>query len=95
MLEQHAREIMEGVEGIQKIIAVHEINPLFAMDSIILATVVKSDGEKTNYEIKGKDEKPEVDSCYAAMLLRFHSCGDYCYLNPEERPYQPPNSEVK
>jgi len=74
-------ELVKGIKGIETVIAKHEVT-IFD-DSLTLATFIKTHGEQVNHQINGRGNKPKVNSRYATMLLRFHSCTEHCYLNPE------------
>ncbi len=79
--------LVDGIQNVRKIIAVHEVTPAFgltSMDSTTLAVVALNDSMEANYLIKSKGDKPRVSKKGAYGLLLHHLCGDSCYLDPKE-----------
>jgi len=78
----------KGLTGIDKVIAVHEINTparMYELDGLTttLITAIRNNGEDAHYRVESKGNKPRISSNSANALLNSHFCDDSCYVDPD------------
>jgi len=81
-------EAAKGLTGIDKVIAVHEINTpagIFDLDGLTttLITAIRNNGEDVHYRVESKGNKPRISSNSAKALLDSHYCEGSCYVDPD------------
>lgn len=78
----------KGLTGIDKVIAVHEINAptrMFELEGVTttLITAIRNNGEDVHYKVESKGNKPRVNLLSANALLDSHFCEGSCYVDPD------------
>ena len=76
-------EVAKGIKNVDRVIALHEFTTDFDLESVIVVTGVKTDGQVVHHRLYGPGNKPRVSSKYVDSLLLCHSCRNRCFADPE------------